>query len=196
MKATLHFDGGYDHDSRRGAGAAVIITPQGTAHRSFFYAKETCISSNVAEYLSLINGLKWVDEKSNLVTELEVIGDSKLVVNQVNNEWECRAEHLRKYVQEAFSLIVRLRKRMKVELRWVRREKNEVADELVRAEFAKHGIVVKKPSDFDGVKKEIRKVCFDALGQKLSCGCAAHFQKIMQLLDDSQDKAKPSDDSG
>ncbi|MDR0653118.1 MAG: ribonuclease HI family protein [Synergistaceae bacterium] len=81
-------------------------------------------TNNEAEYAALIMLLAEVHSRG--VDEIEVRGDSKLVVSQVNREWKINKPHLRILAKEAWSLM----EGMKVHLVWVSREENRLADKL------------------------------------------------------------------
>jgi ribonuclease HI len=83
-------------------------------------------TNNVAEYRGLIAGLETAVARG--VDELEVISDSELLVNQMRGDYKVKNETLRELVAEANALADRLRK---VRYTAVRRERNEVADQLV-----------------------------------------------------------------
>jgi ribonuclease HI len=83
-------------------------------------------TNNVAEYRCLIAGLETAVARG--VDELEVISDSELLVNQMRGDYKVKNETLRELVAEANALADRLRK---VRYTAVRRERNELADQLV-----------------------------------------------------------------
>jgi ribonuclease HI len=83
-------------------------------------------TNNVAEYRGLIAGLETAVARG--VDELEVISDSELLVNQMRGDYKVKNETLRELVAEANALADRLRK---VRYTAVRRERNELADQLV-----------------------------------------------------------------
>jgi ribonuclease HI len=83
-------------------------------------------TNNVAEYSALIAGLESALERN--VTELEVVSDSELLVKQMRGEYKVKNETLRDLVAEADALARRLGK---VSYTAVRREHNELADQLV-----------------------------------------------------------------
>ncbi len=82
-------------------------------------------TNNVAEYAGLIKGLEWVRTNAD-DRELEIIGDSTLVIRHLTGEYKVRAPRLVPLYRKACSLLNEL----KWTARWVRREENTVADEL------------------------------------------------------------------
>ena len=81
-------------------------------------------TNNEAEYAALITLLE--EARSRGMREIEIRGDSKLVVSQVNREWKINKPHLMVLAKEAWSLM----EGMKVRLVWVPRDKNRPADKL------------------------------------------------------------------
>jgi probable phosphoglycerate mutase len=83
-------------------------------------------TNNVAEYRALIAGLESAAERG--VTELEVVSDSELLVNQMRGDYQVKNEALRVLWEEAVELERRF---ARVRYTAVRREHNELADRLV-----------------------------------------------------------------
>ncbi|KAH9307147.1 hypothetical protein KI387_043819, partial [Taxus chinensis] len=89
---TLHFDGARCH---YGVGACVIFTsPEGKFLPFAFKLNFKC-TNNGAEYKALLLGL--ILAKRISVNNIRVLGDSKLVANQVSEIYETKAEHLQLY---------------------------------------------------------------------------------------------------
>ena len=82
-------------------------------------------TNNVAEYSGLIAGLAACLEIG--VRDVLVKGDSKLVINQVNNEWKVKNENLMRYHRVARMLVARFQS---FEAVHVYRERNTYADRL------------------------------------------------------------------
>ena len=88
---------------------------------NFYSGKVPGISTNnVAEYMGLINLLKHLKKKrdNGNLNSYNVKMDSELVVNQVNNIYECRKSHLIPLKQEAAVLATELA----ITLEWETRE--------------------------------------------------------------------------
>jgi ribonuclease HI len=81
---------------------------------------------NVAEYRGLIAGLSRAAELG--ITDLEVRGDSKVVILQMSGEWKVKATHLAILREEARQVAARIGR---VAYIWNRRDENSDADELV-----------------------------------------------------------------
>jgi ribonuclease HI len=81
-------------------------------------------TNNEAEYAALIALL--AEARSRGMDDIEIRGDSKLVVSQVNRAWKINKPHLRALAKEAWDIM----EGMKVRLIWVSRDENRLADEL------------------------------------------------------------------
>ncbi|XP_038695503.1 uncharacterized protein LOC119992783 [Tripterygium wilfordii] len=96
----LFFDGAA---RKYGAGAGVVfVTPQNEVMPFSFTLMEMC-SNNVAEYQALIIGLEMALEM--LLGQLEVFGDSKLVINKLLSKYEVRKSNLIPYQKHAAKLL-------------------------------------------------------------------------------------------
>ena len=71
----------------------VIISPQGNSFE-FSFAVEA-YTNNQAEYEAILKSLQTLDEAH--AEFIEIIGDSLLILNQLDNEYECRDSVLREY---------------------------------------------------------------------------------------------------
>ena len=118
---TLYFDGGSRGNPGRAAGAAVIVMPNQESYTVSEYLPFA--TNNEAEYTGLIIGLKKALELG--IKELEIQGDSNLVVNQVNGAWKVKSDRLRGFCTQARSLLDSF---TSVTLTWIPRGKNQLAD--------------------------------------------------------------------
>ena len=125
MKARLSTDGGARGNPGPAAYGFVIEAEDGTVLAAEGKAIGIA-TNNVAEYSALIAGLKRAVELS--VSELEVVSDSELLVKQMTGEYRVKNEALKELSLEASRLARRLGK---VSYTAVRREHNELADQLV-----------------------------------------------------------------
>ncbi len=117
----LFFDGTCRGNPGPAAGAAVIIMPDGDRHTAAEFIPFT--TNNVAEYTGLIVGLKQAAALG--IRELEIRGDSNLVVKQVQGSWKVKAEHLQPLYQEAKKLMHSFDY---TGIEWVKRDENQLAD--------------------------------------------------------------------
>ncbi|XP_060186424.1 uncharacterized protein LOC132615840 [Lycium barbarum] len=119
----MYFDGAAQRD---GAGAGVVfVTPQGEVLPYSFTLTQRC-SNNVAEYQALILGLEMAVDMKQL--QLQVFGDSQLVINQLLGSYEVKKPELLPFHGYAQKLIVWLGD---VTLQHVPRKENKKADALV-----------------------------------------------------------------
>jgi ribonuclease HI len=128
----LYFDGACgptNPGGHMGCGVAIkdkdkntiyTISKQFTPER---FSGET--SNNLAEYTALFLGLKWCLEHK--ITELHVIGDSKLVIMQMKGHFKIKKGS---YVKAALETIKLRDKFEKITFEHVKREFNTEADEL------------------------------------------------------------------
>ncbi|XP_074293723.1 uncharacterized protein LOC141620863 [Silene latifolia] len=108
-----------------GAGAGVVfVTPQNHLMPYSFTLTQLC-SNNMAEYQALILGLQMAIEIG--VRDMDINGDSKLVVNQVLGEYEVKKEDLIPYHQRALQLLNQLED---IHVGHVPRSANKLADAL------------------------------------------------------------------
>ncbi len=124
-RLVVNVDGGARGNPGLAAIAAVVATPDGEVleQRGERIGRAT---NNVAEYRALLLGIERARELG--ASEVELIGDSELIVRQVNGDYKVKDDELR-----------RLNARVIRELggfdRWslthVRRDRNAAADKLV-----------------------------------------------------------------
>ena len=125
MKVTVNVDGGARGNPGPAAIAAVIRDEQGEI---LYEAHETIgrATNNVAEYRALIFGIEKAAELG--ATELELVGDSELVVKQVRGEYRVKdagLKPLHSAAQKALGSFAEW------QIRHVKRERNVEADALV-----------------------------------------------------------------
>jgi ribonuclease HI len=96
---TMYFNGSLKLD---GGGAGVLfISPRG---KELKYVLQILweVSNNEAEYEALLHGLRLTISLG--IKRLLVYGDSLLIIQQVNKEWDCNKEMMDAYVQEVRKL--------------------------------------------------------------------------------------------
>jgi ribonuclease HI len=125
VKARLFTDGGARGNPGPAAYAYVLEADDGTVLAAHGEAIGVA-TNNVAEYRALVEGLRKAVEV--VVDELEVISDSELLVHQMRGEYKVKNEALKLLWVDAQELADKLRK---VTFTAVRREHNELADQLV-----------------------------------------------------------------
>jgi ribonuclease HI len=125
VKARLSTDGG----SRGNPGPAAYGYVLETEDGHVLDARGEAIgvaTNNVAEYRALVAGLRKAVELG--VDDLEVVSDSELLVKQMRGEYKVKNAVLRELSLEAARLARELRS---IRYTAVRREHNELADQLV-----------------------------------------------------------------
>lgn len=80
-------------------------------------------TNNIAEYQGLLNGLKKAIQMG--FKEIVILGDSKLVINQINGEWKVKDNKLVSFYQECMELLSEFRF---WKAKWISRELNKDAD--------------------------------------------------------------------
>ena len=133
MKARLSTDGGARGNPGPAAFAYVLESDDGHVLDARGEAIGTA-TNNVAEYRALVAGLARAAELG--VNELEVVSDSELLVKQMKGEYKVKNQALRGLSLEAARLA---RTIGRVRYRAVRREQNELADQLVNEALDRAG---------------------------------------------------------
>jgi len=118
----LRFDGASRGNPGLGSCAAVIYD-QGVIIKDTYKRLPGRVTNNQAEYMGLIAGLRMA--LSLNVLEIQVEGDSKLVIEQLFGSWQCKHPVLKKYYDTAKQL---LQKFKFINGRWIPREHNKDAD--------------------------------------------------------------------
>ena len=124
-KLIVNVDGGSRGNPGPAAIAAVATDPSGKVleERSEAIGEAT---NNVAEYRALLLGIALARDLG--ADEVELIGDSELIVRQVKGNCKVKQEHLRPLHTKVSDALHKLDK---WSIRSVKREKNVRADELV-----------------------------------------------------------------
>ena len=125
MRARLSTDGGARGNPGPAAYAYVLEAEDGTVLAAHGEAIGLA-TNNVAEYRALVEGLRKAAELA--IDEVEVVSDSELLVKQMRGEYRVKNEALRRLSLDAAELA---RTVGRVTYRAVRREHNELADQLV-----------------------------------------------------------------
>jgi ribonuclease HI len=124
-RLVVNVDGGSRGNPGPAAIAAVASDPEGQvlAERAETIGRAT---NNVAEYRALLLGISLATELG--ASELELIGDSQLIVRQVRGDYKVKEPNLKPLHAQALSALSEF---ASWTIRDVRREHNERADELL-----------------------------------------------------------------
>jgi ribonuclease HI len=118
----MYFDGSL---KLQGAGAGILFIALGGEQLKYALQLLFPASNNAAEYEALIHGLRIA--VSLIIKKLMVYGDSLVVINQINKDWDCSPDSMGKYC----AVVRKLEDKFKgLEFHHVERERNAVADAL------------------------------------------------------------------
>ncbi|XP_050920149.1 uncharacterized protein LOC127137768 [Lathyrus oleraceus] len=120
----LYFDGS---SHKNGTGVGVVIISPNKIPMTFQYKVKGIFSNNKAEYESLITRLEMLLELG--ATQVEIMGDSELVIKQITKEYRCVKENLIMYFKIASRL---LKKFEMVYIRHIPRIENMIANDLAQ----------------------------------------------------------------
>jgi ribonuclease HI/transposase InsO family protein len=121
---TIFFDGSL---MKTGAGAGLLFVSPLGKHLRYVLRLHFSVSNNVAEYETLVNGLRIAIELG--VRRLDARGDSQLVIDQVMKNSHCRDPKMEAYCDEVRRLEDKF---FGLELNHIARWYNETADELAK----------------------------------------------------------------
>jgi ribonuclease HI len=122
--ATIHFDGGGLSPGPVTAACTVDLSDGSSYEDVKRFDQGT---HNTAEYEALILGLRLALKHG--ARRVVVMGDSTLVVKQVNGEWKTKNQTLRPLRAQAVELLERFES---ARVKWIPREENQRADKLGR----------------------------------------------------------------
>jgi ribonuclease HI len=143
VKVVVHFDGACEPRNPGGTmGFGAVICEGKTEiwrHSGISIPEEWSgqTSSNLAEYLALAAALRWLLEAGRQDRDIEIHGDSQLVINQMFGNWRIKTGAYVPIANEAKGL---LKQFSCIQGRWIPRDANQVADDLSKAELLKRGI--------------------------------------------------------
>lgn len=110
--------------------------------------REPGMTNNIAEWRALRGAMKWLSSFKDLYANEDIIifADSQLVAYQFNGHWRCNSIELRGFLEECTELKQAF---TRLQVVWVPREQNWVADDLINKLYASKNIKVtvrvKKP---------------------------------------------------
>jgi ribonuclease HI len=124
-RLVVHVDGGARGNPGPAAIAAVLSTPQGEVVEEHG-ERIGDATNNVAEYRAVLLGLERARARG--AREVEVVGDSELVVRQVRGEYKVKDDALKALYAKVVKALAEFDS---WSIRHVRREDNAEADRLV-----------------------------------------------------------------
>jgi ribonuclease HI len=126
-RLVVNVDGGARGNPGPAAIGAVLTTPDGEVLERHG-ERIGQATNNVAEYRALLLGLERARERG--AREVELVGDSELVVRQVQGDYKVKDEALKGLYAKVVKALAGFDR---WSIRHVRREDNEAADSLVNA---------------------------------------------------------------
>jgi ribonuclease HI len=135
-KLAVYFDGSCNPNPKGEMGWGCVIEKHGVV---LFEDCDSCWahegnSNNVAEYLGLKMALEWILANRDPNEKMLVLGDSNLVVNQMNGEWKIKEGRYRDIAIECQEL---MRKLPNASFQWIPRHKNQRCDDLSKIKTTK-----------------------------------------------------------
>lgn len=91
----LYFDGASRGNPGKASFGGVIYTPYNTELITYNQRLPDGLSNNVAEYSGLLRGLQLAHEYG--IEELDVYGDSKLIICQMKGTWKVNHETMKEF---------------------------------------------------------------------------------------------------
>jgi len=107
------------------------------------YKKENPYNTNnVAEYMGLESIFRYIDKKNIVDSEINIYGDSQLVINQMKGDWNINDGVYKTLATQCRVMLTRLiiNNNLHFNFIWIPREKNTYADKLSKKSLEAHGI--------------------------------------------------------
>ena len=123
---SIHTDG--SSNQHTGGAGMVIQTPEGDKIECMIRL-DFLTTNNEVEYEALVAGLDLA--KAAGAENIIIHCDSQVITSQINGDYECRNERMKKYLEEVKNRISSL----EVKFVQIPREENECADRLTKAAF-------------------------------------------------------------
>lgn len=87
-------------------------------------------SNNVAECLSLEKILLWIRDNDVEGHEINIFGDSNLVISQMKGVWKVKEGLYREHAIRCKQIYQSIYDTAKITFQWIPREQNQIADDL------------------------------------------------------------------
>jgi ribonuclease HI len=136
----VYFDGACEPVNPGGTasyGAVIFYKGKQVWQCSKVYGRGKGMSNNVAEYAGFITVLNWFAEQELFDAEIRILGDSKLVIQQMFGSWKIKDGLYAPLAQNARE---RLSQFKKVTGEWVPRDLNDIADKLSKDALKQAGV--------------------------------------------------------
>ena len=123
MRIDIYFDGNViNQGTEKAQGtASYLLIDKGSGRQKRETIHLGRVTNNEAEYRGLIQGLETIKEGVKPKVDLKIFGDSKLVINQINRNWQTKNPQLRVYRDKVLDILSRFES---WEASWVPREEN------------------------------------------------------------------------
>ena len=131
---TLRFDGACQPNPGKGGGGYVISNDDENEKiiiEGYFPVRGKC-TNNVAEYFGLYKGLNALKKSGHTVEQLNIQGDSELVINQMTGDYQVKQNRLKKIKMMTKARLYKGNYHKNHNFRHIERELNSAADELAR----------------------------------------------------------------
>lgn len=136
----LYFDGGFHKESKR-SGIGIVIYYEKNKKRYRIRKNallDGLISNNEAEYAALWNGLNELENLGVHHCDVQIKGDSLVVINQMSGEWPCYELELQKWGDRIDEKLAKLGLTPHYEA--IPRKQNQEADALATQALHKEAI--------------------------------------------------------
>ncbi|KAI5334156.1 hypothetical protein L3X38_024289 [Prunus dulcis] len=124
----LYFNGSKTESA---ASADIVIEEPFGAKYAYSFQLDFDSINNIAEYEALIIGLEMILELS--IKQLEVFGDSQLVIKQLTNEYKCMDPNMAAYYVAACNLSSMFKT---ISIKYIPRDKNLAANQMAQIAFS------------------------------------------------------------
>ena len=124
-----------DHLIGRLGGAGVVLLSPEEDVVKYMIRLDFPTTNNEAEYEALVAGLDLA--RAAGATSVVIYYDSQVITNQVNGDYECKGERMKRYLDQVKKRVDDLQ----AKIVQIARGENEQADRLAKAALAKHMII-------------------------------------------------------
>lgn len=131
----VNFDGSCyptNPSGKMGCGFVVYKDGERVHSHSVFFEEHEANTNNLAEHIALNLALDFLYHQDYKKHEIYVFGDSRLVIQQMNESWRINEKSGSIYVQFALDSLRFKRKFENINFSWIPREQNQEADALTK----------------------------------------------------------------